>query len=82
MPLNLLDNMPEALRRENGALYRFSMNSGEPRLPQLATGSLMLHTSSEQSPTIALMNQRPVNFLNSFSFLAKSLLLHPHSKIF
>lgn len=62
MPLNLLDNMPEALRRESGALYRFSMNSGEPRLPQSAMGSLMLHSSNdhlEQIPTIALMNHRP-----------------------
>ncbi|KAJ9557042.1 hypothetical protein OSB04_011656 [Centaurea solstitialis] len=56
MPLNLLDNMPEALRRESSALYRFSMNSGEPRLPQSATGSSM--ELFEQSPTIALMSQR------------------------
>lgn len=61
MPLNLLDNMPEALRRESGKPYRFSMNPAELRFPQQATGSLMLHTSNEhleQSPTIALMNHR------------------------
>lgn len=66
MPLNLLDNMPEALRRESGAPYRFSMNPAELRFPQQATGSLMLHTSNEhleQSPTIALMNHRRVCFL-------------------
>ncbi|KVI11100.1 hypothetical protein Ccrd_010492 [Cynara cardunculus var. scolymus] len=71
MPLNLLDNMPEALRRESSALYRFSMNSGEPRLPQSATGSSMLYTSREhfeQSPTIALMSQRPVSRLNDLLF--------------
>lgn len=56
MPLNLLDNMPEALRKENSALFRFSLNPVEPRLPQSASGSLMLHTSSEQTP---MMNQRP-----------------------
>lgn len=64
MPLNLLDNMPEALRRESSALYMFSMNSGEPRLPQSATGSSMLYNSREhfeQSPTIALMSQRSGN---------------------
>ncbi|KAM0040478.1 putative transcription factor MYB/SANT family [Helianthus debilis subsp. tardiflorus] len=55
MPLNLLDNMPEALRREN---RRFCMNSTEPRLQQSVNGSLMLHTSSEQSPTITMMNHR------------------------
>ena len=71
MPLNLLDNMPEALRRESSALYRFSMNSGEPRLPQSATGSSMLYTSREhfeQSPTIAVMNQRSVSLLNDLLF--------------
>lgn len=77
MPLNLLDNMPEALRRESGALYRFSMNSGEPRLPQSAMGSLMLHSSNdhlEQIPTIALMNHRPVSFLKVVcSFLVNSV---------
>ncbi|XP_076931411.1 protein ALWAYS EARLY 3-like [Bidens hawaiensis] len=57
MPLNLLDNMPEAFR-ENNALYRFTMISRETRLPQSVTGSLMLHTSSEQGPTIAMMSQR------------------------
>ncbi|KAJ0734567.1 putative transcription factor MYB-related family [Helianthus annuus] len=51
MPSNLLDNMPEALRRENSALYRLSMNSREPR-------SLMLPTLSEPNPPIAMMNQR------------------------
>ncbi|KAI7741663.1 hypothetical protein M8C21_005361, partial [Ambrosia artemisiifolia] len=61
MPLNLWDNMPEALRRESSALYGYSMNSGEPRLPQSVTASLMLHTSSEQSPPIAMMNQRLVH---------------------
>ncbi|KAI7750261.1 hypothetical protein M8C21_015970 [Ambrosia artemisiifolia] len=61
MPLNLWDNMPEALRRENSALYGYFMNSGEPRLPQSVTASLMLHTSSEQSPPIAMMNQRLVH---------------------
>ncbi|KAM0031487.1 putative protein LIN-9/Protein ALWAYS EARLY, DIRP [Helianthus debilis subsp. tardiflorus] len=50
MPSNLLDNMPEALRRENSALYRLSMNSREPR-------SLMLPTLSEANPLIAMMNQ-------------------------
>ncbi|KAL7584291.1 hypothetical protein Lser_V15G44887 [Lactuca serriola] len=57
MPLNLLDNMPEALRREMSALYRFSMISGEPRLPH----HHLVHTSSEHfepGPTIALMNHR------------------------
>ncbi|KAI3752472.1 hypothetical protein L2E82_24505 [Cichorium intybus] len=50
MPSNLLDNMPEALRREMTALYRFS---GDSRMPH--------HLSSEhfeQSPSIALMNHR------------------------
>ncbi|KAL4556296.1 hypothetical protein LXL04_038943 [Taraxacum kok-saghyz] len=50
MPLNLLDNMPEVLRREIGGLYRFPMNSGDP-----------LHDSSElfeQSPAISFMNHR------------------------
>lgn len=58
MPLNRSDNMPEDLRRESRALYRFPMNPREPIMPQLATGPLMLHTSSEQTPTIALTNQR------------------------
>ncbi|PWA60554.1 hypothetical protein CTI12_AA358410 [Artemisia annua] len=61
MPLNLLENMPEALRRESGAPYRFSMNPAELRFPQQPTGSLMLLTSNEhleQSPAIALMNHR------------------------
>ncbi|KAI3810539.1 hypothetical protein L1987_20156 [Smallanthus sonchifolius] len=58
MPSNLLDNMPEALRRESSALYRLPMNSTEPKLPQLGTGSLMLPTLSEPNPPIAMMNQR------------------------
>nr|XP_043621779.1 protein ALWAYS EARLY 3-like isoform X2 [Erigeron canadensis] len=61
MPLNPLENMPEALRRENSALYRFSMNSEEKRLPQSATGLLVLQSSRdhlEQSPVIPLGNNR------------------------
>ncbi|KAJ0454509.1 putative protein LIN-9/Protein ALWAYS EARLY, DIRP [Helianthus annuus] len=50
MPSNLFDNMPEALRRENSALYRLSMNSREPK-------SLVLATLSEANPLIAMMNQ-------------------------
>lgn len=63
MPSNLLENMPEALRRENIALYRLSMNSKEPKLPQLGPGSLMLPTFGEPNPPIAMMNHRLVSCL-------------------
>ncbi|XP_076921903.1 protein ALWAYS EARLY 3-like [Bidens hawaiensis] len=58
MPSNLLENMPEALRRENIALYRLSMNPKELKLPHLGPGSLMLPTLSERNPPIAMMNHR------------------------
>ncbi|KAL8205923.1 hypothetical protein R6Q57_009474 [Mikania cordata] len=58
MPSNLLDNMPEALRRESSALYRLGVNSSESKLPQLGTGSLMLPTLNKSNSPIVTMNQR------------------------
>ncbi|KAK9054800.1 hypothetical protein SSX86_025879 [Deinandra increscens subsp. villosa] len=57
MPSNLTDNMPEALRRESNALYRLSVNSREPKVPQVGTGSMVLPTLSEPNPPIAMMNR-------------------------
>lgn len=75
MPSNLFDNMPEALRRENSALYRLSMTSREQKFPQLGTGSLMIPTLSEPNPPIAMMNQRLVSILKTvLSFFLISLI--------
>ncbi|XP_071726393.1 protein ALWAYS EARLY 3-like isoform X2 [Rutidosis leptorrhynchoides] len=63
MPSNLLENMPEALRRESSELYRFSLNSREPPLSQSVVGSFLKHGSNdhlEQIPTITL-NHQPIH---------------------
>ena len=72
MPLNPLDNMPEALKRQNITIDKFSLLSKEPQMnghPNFG-GSMMLASSGNldkvTSPMNTFVQQGKVRVLNKY----------------
>lgn len=78
MPLNPLENMPEALRRQNIAIDKFSLISkesqmnGDPNIGGLIVASSG-HMEKVSSPVNTLVKQGKVILLIRYSYLSTLL---------
>lgn len=81
MPLNPLDNMPEALRRQNFATGKFPLISKEPQINGHLSfeGSMMIassgHMERVSSPMNSMLKQGKVRLFTKHKYLFTFILI-------